>query len=948
MGASEPDDPYAGHGAAPGEQVTQHTILVVDDSLTTRKLVCVALAKRGYRVLEAADGRSALDLVAREQPVLVLQDVVLPDVDGFALVAELRRCSRNQVAVLALCGFRSRSDEARIAAVGFDDIVVKPIDPAGLIPVVEAYLPATEVRGERFGAGKRLVLADDDPAQLKLTAFRLEKLGFVVQTARDGREAIALITAAPPDVIVSDILMPIVDGFGVALAVRQDPRLASVPLLLVTSSYIDEADRDFARRAGASDLVLRTPEQRELIQALRDLLAQPPPGATLRAAALPELEKERTERVIRQLERHVAMNAGLARRCSSLSAELAVLAGISDAVLKDQNTENALEEALATCFDAGGIAMGGLYLLQPDGEFRARPLGTSVTWKPDDLPSFFGDKALLRQIIAGGTTVILPSTRYADESVQAMLRRSGGSAAMVVPLAHAGHAIGALLMIAAGEQLDQEDWLLFAQGVGGQIAQALALARAFEQRETAERRAVESRAEWQALAEQAPDIIVRLDREGIVHFINRVSPPRTTGDQVGKPWLEAIPAEYRLDLSRALQQVLTTGEPSSHEIMLPAVDGKTDWFSSRIGPVRADGLITGAIVISRHITQQKQEEAQLIVADRMASVGTLAAGVAHEINNPLAAVIANLELAYRDAVDLAQKSGNRELVEYLQDAREAAERVRLIVRDLKVFSRADEHRTGPTDVRAVLDSTLRMAWNEIRHRARLVKEFGPVPPVDGNESRLGQVFLNLIINATHAIPEGQSQRNEIRVSTRMAAGDMVAIEITDTGVGMTEEVQRRLFTPFFTTKPPGLGTGLGLSICQRLIAAMNGSINVVSKVGQGSTFTVLLPLAQATVLEASPREASAPHLAPRRRGRLLVIDDEEVVAMAIRRSLTREHDVVYTSTAQEALALLRANEEFDVILCDLMMPEMTGMELYAELMASSPEQARRIIFVTGG
>ncbi|MEO8215050.1 MAG: response regulator, partial [Myxococcales bacterium] len=250
MGASEPDDPYAGHGAAPGEQVTQHTILVVDDSLTTRKLVCVALAKRGYRVLEAADGRSALDLVAREQPVLVLQDVVLPDVDGFALVAELRRCSRNQVAVLALCGFRSRSDEARIAAVGFDDIVVKPIDPAGLIPVVEAYLPATEVRGERFGAGKRLVLADDDPAQLKLTAFRLEKLGFVVQTARDGREAIALITAAPPDVIVSDILMPIVDGFGVALAVRQDPRLASVPLLLVTSSYIDEADRDFARRAG--------------------------------------------------------------------------------------------------------------------------------------------------------------------------------------------------------------------------------------------------------------------------------------------------------------------------------------------------------------------------------------------------------------------------------------------------------------------------------------------------------------------------------------------------------------------------------------------------------------------------------------------------------------------------------------------------------------------------
>jgi CheY-like chemotaxis protein len=129
---------------------------------------------------------------------------------------------------------------------------------------------------------------------------------------------------------------------------------------------------------------------------------------------------------------------------------------------------------------------------------------------------------------------------------------------------------------------------------------------------------------------------------------------------------------------------------------------------------------------------------------------------------------------------------------------------------------------------------------------------------------------------------------------------------------------------------------------------MNGSIKVQSKVGQGSTFTVLLPLAQATVMDALPHEASEPHLAPRRRGRLLVIDDEEVVAMAIHRSLTRDHDVVYTSTAQEALALLRANEQFDVILCDLMMPEMTGMELYAELMATAPEQARRIIFVTGG
>ena len=934
-----------------------HTILVVEDNPATRMMVCAAMSKRGHRVLDAADGKSAIRLMQAEQPVLVLQDVVLPDVDGIQLVGDLRRCARGEIAILALLGFRSRREEARISAVGFDDVIIKPIEPARLIPIVEAYLPSSSIEADRFGAGRRLVLADDDPALLKLTKYRLEKLGFLVDTATDGAEAIKLIEASPPDAVISDVLMPNLDGFGVALAIRQNPRLATLPLLLVTSSYLDESDRDFSRRLGASDLVLRTPDQREMIQALRKLFVHPRVTSPPEPVAVPELEKERTERVVRQLERHVVMNAGLARRCSALSAELAVLAGISEAVLKDQNAEAALDVALAACFDAGGISVGGLYLSQPDDGFRVRPLGTKLGWKPDDLASFFGELPLLRRIIASGSPAMLPSAPYGDQSVREMLRRCGGSAAMVVPLLQVEQPIGALLMVAEFDELEQEDWLVFAQGVSSQIAQALALASAFSQREAAERRALESRAEWQALAEQAPDTIERVDRQGVIQFVNRATPPRTTRDLVGRPWLESIPVHYHEELSAALQRVLTTGAPSSHEVMLPSTDGKTDrqggqrmeWFSNRIGPVLTEGVITGAIVISRNITQQKQEEAQLIVADRMASVGTLAAGVAHEINNPLSAVIANLDLAHRQVHDEAARSGNRELVEYLQDAQEAAERVRLIVRDLKVFSRAENNRTGPTDVRAVLESTLRMAWNEIRHRARLIKEYAPLPPVDANESRLGQVFLNLIINATHAIPEGQAKQNEIRVSTRMDESGMVAIDVTDSGVGMSESVQRRLFTPFFTTKAVGVGTGLGLSICQRLISAMNGQIRVHSKVDHGSTFTVLLPVANPGVVDARPPQTEGSGtIGANRRGRVLVIDDEEVVAMAISRALSREHEVVYSGTAQQALQLLRVPPPFDLILCDLMMPEMTGMDLYGELLKFAPEQAHRMIFVTGG
>jgi CheY-like chemotaxis protein/two-component sensor histidine kinase len=263
-----------------------------------------------------------------------------------------------------------------------------------------------------------------------------------------------------------------------------------------------------------------------------------------------------------------------------------------------------------------------------------------------------------------------------------------------------------------------------------------------------------------------------------------------------------------------------------------------------------------------------------------------------------------------------------------------------------VFSRAEEDRMGPTDLRAVLESTLRMAWNEIRHRARLVKDFAELPAVEANESRLGQVFLNLIINATHAIPEGQATQNQIRISAHMETPSMVAVDVTDTGSGLTEEVQRRLFTPFFTTKPVGIGTGLGLSICQRLIAAMGGEIRVRSAVGQGSTFTVVLPVAKA--ITPAGRVTAPRFGAAARRGRVLVIDDEPVIATAVQRSLSREHDVVFSTSAQEALAKLRAGEQYDVILCDLMMPEMTGMDLHAELLRSLPEVARRMIFVTGG
>src|SRR5690606_19451092 len=188
-----------------------------------------------------------------------------------------------------------------ISAVGFDHIIPKPIAPSALVPLVEAHLPGPVAGDERFGAGRTIVVADDDPLQLKLASFRLGRLGFEIETAPDGAAALALIRRVRPDAVVSDVMMPELDGFGLAMALRQDPALATIPLVLVTSSYIEPSDRELARRAGANELVVRTPELTELIDLLRKTMSSPhqPPAADL--AALPELERERNRRVFRQL-----------------------------------------------------------------------------------------------------------------------------------------------------------------------------------------------------------------------------------------------------------------------------------------------------------------------------------------------------------------------------------------------------------------------------------------------------------------------------------------------------------------------------------------------------------------------------------------------------------------------------------------------------------------------
>jgi C4-dicarboxylate-specific signal transduction histidine kinase len=244
--------------------------------------------------------------------------------------------------------------------------------------------------------------------------------------------------------------------------------------------------------------------------------------------------------------------------------------------------------------------------------------------------------------------------------------------------------------------------------------------------------------------------------------------------------------------------------------------------------------------------ERRTMQEQLLLTDRMASIGLLASGVAHELSSPVMCVAANLEYAIRAADELTSRGAVcTELRQDLTDATEALGRITALVQDLKTFGRGNDSTHSHVDVRQCLEFALRIAAPQIRHRAQLTKDYRDVPLIEANESRLGQVMLNLIVNAAQALEGETAAANNIHLVTRTDELGRAVIEIHDTGCGITPEVLDQLFTPFVSTKPIGVGTGLGLWICQRIVSSFGGEIRVDSQPGKGSCFSIALPTTRA-------------------------------------------------------------------------------------------------------
>lgn len=448
---------------------------------------------------------------------------------------------------------------------------------------------------------------------------------------------------------------------------------------------------------------------------------------------------------------------------------------------------------------------------------------------------------------------------------------------------------------------------------------------------------------------------VALLADGRYVYVNRAWADhlgRPASGHLGREILDDLHEGDRPTLAAWLEDPDQDGRAHGAEFRFLRPDG--DVIALEIHPMpqgRKNDVVTHAFV-SRDITNLRKLQARLLLADRTMSVGALSAGVAHEINNPLSYVIGNLGFiaeSFEELLVNVSPEDRAELRDALSEAREGAERVSKIVGNLLSFSRPDQDAEGLVDVEQAIETAIAMAWPEIRPRARLVKKLEPVPPVKVRSSRLAQVILNLLLNAAHAIPEGKAREHEIRLSTHLDDKNRVVLELRDTGPGIPPELLGHVFDTFFTTKPIGVGTGLGLSIAHSIVKEMGGTITVESELGEGATFRVILPAARDErdddvdeIFETGDITTEDP------RAKILIVDDEPYIATALCRAL-KEHGLRVASSGTEAIEVLEDRAVVpDLILCDLIMPDRTGMDVFRWIKEERPELASRVAFMTGG
>ena len=906
-------------------------ILVVEDNAATRKMMRLALEAEGYEVVEAEDGMNAVRLAAEREPAMVLLDCKLPDIDGFEVGRRLRALNP-VLPVIAVTGW-ALTDEVLTA--GFWDVLVKPVELSRLIEVVERY---AGVAPPRRSTGKTVLLAEDDPMQRKLAQLALSSAGFEVIVAEDGESGLALAHERKPDAIVSDVLMPRMDGFALCKAVRSEPALSHVPIVLVSAHYVEAEDRALATRFGATRYVTRTGGFDAVVRAL--LAALNAPASKFVPAAEEELQAEHLRRIGHQLERQASIGVSLARRASLQSSALAVLDGLSDSLARQVDPERALGDTLSRCLDAAGMSLGAILLRGPTGK-----LAVEAQVGPAAALDWEGHASLLRHAVIG-TGLMIPSEDAGDEG-SGLLSALGAASALIVPILARGQTLGVLVLASNGSDLagaEGESAVRAARSVAMQLGQALALSRMFSKLTAAEQR-------YRALLEHAHDAISISTPSGVVLEVNRqmellLGLPRA--QVVGRHFSDFAVQGGALGNGQAGGAVVVKGAGAIPVVHISRPDGSVAQVELSSAVVEVGGE-TCVLNIGRDVSDRLRLEGQLRQSQKMDAIGRLAGGIAHDFNNLLSVILSYGEILLREM------KPDEPLRDDVEQIRKAGSRAADLTRQLLMFSRQQVTAPKVVDLNEALGGVDKMLRRILGADVELVLVLAPrLGRVRIDPGSLEQVIMNLAVNARDAMPAGGRLMMETanvlldeeyaRAHHGVTPGRHVLLAISDTGCGMDKPTQARIFEPFFTTKDVGRGTGLGLSTVFGIAQQCGGSVWVYSEPGKGSTFKVYLPRVDAAVDSLRPIEAPL-----NLRGTetiLLVEDDDQVRAVASGMLRKSGYEVLDARNPGEAVIRSEGHKgTIHLLLSDVIMPLASGPELASRLVKARPET--KVLFMSG-
>jgi PAS domain S-box-containing protein len=919
-------------------------VLIVEDNPITRKVIRSALKADNYEIREAECADQALESATAFPPALILQDLQLPGRGGWELVRELRALpGLSRIPIIAMSGYVTESEEDEsVLAAGFTEYISKPFDVAHLRETVRRHLgrPGDD---QRSGQARKVLVVDDDPLQRRLTSMLFNSHGFLTSVASSGFEALHVASAVRPDVILSDVLMPEMDGMQLSSAIRSNPELGSIPVVLVSSFRHDQVDRHLARRMGALRLVGRTAGGIGMVDAVLEVLAEPPPVPWPQT---PRDDAEHAQWLSLQLDRQVAINSALSARCALQSAALSALGAVSESISRNLDPYAAMDLILKHGLDAAGLSRGALFWRAPDGVLTLRSVVGYDATNPLLAQGTMLIQEIIDELILTGESRALPSIESGSPRVHQFLQSIDAASALLVPIRTDDPHSGLLMLVSGKRDLSGLEWFAFGRTLAANIGQATMLARALDRWRASEHL-------LQSIMDNAGSAIYVKDREGRYLLANREFESSMNHDRSKLTAItdfDLFPREIAEKLRATDREVLETGATLTREEIMRS-RGTDRTFVSAKFPLRDEtGRTFGVGGISTDITDRKQAEALVRQSQRMEAIGQLAGGVAHDFNNILSVILGHNELAMGDL-----QGAMPEVAAQLAVVQRAANRATGLTRQLLAFSRRQVLQLRVLDLGTIAKETTGMLRRLIGEDIELaVSVSGASWNVRADPGQIEQVIMNLAVNARDAMPKGGKLTVTVRDQTVAAAGSpdpalppgrYVQLLVRDTGTGIDEATLPHVFEPFFTTKPRDRGTGLGLSTVYGIVKQSDGYIFVDTELGRGSEFRVYLPAVSAAP-DAADRLSRA-QATQRGTETILVVDDEQDLRTLAEMVLQRNG---YTVLAAHSCARARTLEEMHegpihLLLTDVVLPGESGPELARTLIAQQP--GLRVLYMSG-